>query len=90
MAGGFDLDLMITQAQVRFDISETGLTNGAIGGVVTVDALVMAASAIMPGIEDTVRSVVESVADVDPSSDPAICGALSLGLAFTGVDATIN
>lgn len=90
MAGGFDLALMISQAQVRFDISEASLTNGAIGGVVTVDALVMAASAIMPGLEDTVRSVVEQVADVDPSDDPLVCTALSLGLAFTGVDATIN
>ncbi|MCA9610057.1 MAG: hypothetical protein KC619_30885 [Myxococcales bacterium] len=88
MAGDFNLTLQITQAQVRFNITETAMTNGAIGGVVTVDAIVMAASALMPGIEDTVRSVVESVADVDPGSDPAVCTALSLGLTFSGVDAT--
>ncbi len=88
MAGDFNLTLQITQAQVRFNITETAMTNGAIGGVVTVDAIVMAASELMPGIEDTVRSVVESVADVTPSSDPAVCTAVSLGLTFSGVDAT--
>ncbi|MCB9595940.1 MAG: hypothetical protein H6719_24685 [Sandaracinaceae bacterium] len=89
MAGDFNLTLMITQAQVRFNITETAMTNGSIGGVVTVDAIVEAASAIMPGIEDTVRTVVESVADVTPSSaDPAVCDAVSLGLTFSGVDAT--
>ncbi|MBX3274939.1 MAG: hypothetical protein KF729_32040 [Sandaracinaceae bacterium] len=87
-AGGFELNLVVTQAQVRFDITENRLANGVIGGVVTVDAIVMAAVAIMPGIEDTVRSVVESVADVSPSADPQVCTALSLGLLFTGVDAT--
>jgi len=89
-AGGFDLALNITQAQVRFNITENALSTGAIGGVITVDALVEAAAGIMPGIEDTVRSVVESVADVTPTSaDPAVCEALSLGLTFTGVDAAL-
>ncbi len=89
MAGDFNLTLMVTNAQVRFNITEGAMTNGSIGGVVTVDAIVEAASAIMPGIEDTVRSVVESVADVTPSADPAVCDAVSLGLTFSGVDAVV-
>ncbi len=88
-AGDFNLTLNITQAQVRFNIAEDALSNGAIGGVVTVNAIVEAAAALMPGIEDTVRSVVESVADVTPGPDPAVCEAVSLGLTFTGVDASI-
>lgn len=89
--GGFMLTLMITQAQVRFNITETTLGRGAIGGVVTVDAIVAAATEIAPGMEDLVRQVVETIADVDPSAaDPAVCTAMSLGLTFSGVNATLD
>mgnify|MGYP001582563235 CR=1 FL=1 len=89
--GGFMLTLMITQAQVRFNITATTLDRGAIGGVVTVEAIVEAASVIAPGMEMLVRQVVETIADVDPSAaDPAVCTAMSLGLTFSGVEATVN
>lgn len=81
--GDFSLTLEISNAEVRFDISESGLSNGAIGGFITTESIIMAASMIMPGIEDTVRGIVESIADVQPSSaDPAVCDSVSVGLTF--------
>ncbi len=79
--GDFELDLVIARAQVRFDISGTSLTRGAIGGVVTVDSMVP------PGGD---RSVLESIADVNPGIDPTICEEISLGLLFRGTSATLN
>ncbi len=90
LGDGMSLTLTITQAQVRFNISETELTRGAIGGVITVQSIIDAAVMIMPGIEGTVRSVVEGVADVTPSSDPMVCEAVSVGIEFSAVAATRN
>lgn len=87
--GDFMLPLMISNAEVRFDITADTLTNGQIGGYLQTEDIIEAAAMIMEGIEETVRSVVESVADVSPSaSDPAICEAVSVGLTFGAVDAT--
>lgn len=87
--GDFSLPLMISNAEVRFDISESGLGAGQIGGFLRTEDIIEAAAMIMPGIEDTVRSVVESVADVEPSAgDPAICDSVSVGLTFGATTAT--
>lgn len=90
-AGDFSLDLSITNPQVRFDISENGLENGVIGGVLTVDDLV-AAIADIPAAGDfcndppqctAARSILEGLADVSPDpADPEFCTALSVGLGF--------
>lgn len=87
----FTIPLVITNAEVRFDISESALSNGAIGGVITVQSIIDAASMIMPGIEGTVRSVVEGVADVTPSAeDPMVCESVSVGIEFNAVTAIRN
>jgi hypothetical protein len=87
--GDFMLPLMISNAEVRFDISESSLDNGQIGGFLRTEDIIAAASEIMPGIEETVRSVIESVADVQPSAaDPAICDSVSVGLTFGATTAT--
>jgi hypothetical protein len=91
--GDFALPLMISGAEVRFNISADGssLSNGVIGGYLRTDDIVDAAAMIMDGIEDTVRGVVENVADVSPSADdPMICDSVSVGLTFEAVAATRN
>lgn len=89
--GGFSLPLMISNAEVRFDITATSLSNGLIGGYLTTESIITAAAMIMPGIEATVRSVVESIADIQPSAaDPAVCDAVSVGLTFGATTATVN
>lgn len=86
--GDFALPLMISNAEVRFDITESALTGGAIGGYLTTQSIIDAASMIMPGIEETVRSVVESVADIDPSAEnPEVCDSVSVGLTFDATTA---
>jgi hypothetical protein len=89
--GGFMLPLMISNAEVRFTITEAALTNGVIGGYLTTESIIEAASMIMPGIEDTVRAVVEGLADISPSAvDPQLCEAVSVGLTFGATTASIN
>lgn len=71
--GDFMLPLMISNAEVRFDISETGLGAGQIGGYLTTSSIVEAASMIMPGIEDVVRTTVQSIADIGPCAEDGQC-----------------
>ncbi|MGE0790253.1 MAG: hypothetical protein AB7S26_31550 [Sandaracinaceae bacterium] len=92
-AGEFALTLTVSNAEVRFTIGANGTTatNGAIGGVITVESIVQAAVMIMPDIEGVVRSTVENVADVTPTAaDPAVCESLSVGISFSGVSAIRN
>lgn len=93
------LELRISSPQIRFDISETGLTNGQIGGTVTLDDLIEAAVEIeaVQGFCGTdpecgaVRELLGGFADITPSADdPETCEALSVGIAFDGTTATIN
>lgn len=86
----FTVGLPIRMAQVRANITETGLTNGAIGGGLNVEDLAVAAEMIMAGLGDTVRSVLGGVADLNPTADPMVCDSLSVGILFTGVEATRN
>lgn len=81
------LPLELDGAELRADVSPTGLALGALGATTTVDHLVAEAAMIMPGIEDTVRSVVESIADVQPTADPVVCARVSSGYVFDAVPA---
>ncbi len=96
---GMSLELRISSPQIRFDISETGLTNGQIGGTVTLDDLIEAAVEIEAVQEfcgtdpecGAVRELLGGFADITPSADdPETCEALSVGIAFDGTTATIN
>ena len=83
--GDFALPLMISSAEIRFDIAVDGstLNRGQNGGYLQVEDIVAAASTIMENLGPTVRSVVENIADVEPSAeDPAVCDAVSVGLTF--------
>lgn len=78
----------LDRAEMRFDVTSTGLTNGELAGAIDVETWVLALGGIMPGIEDTIRSVLQSVADISPSvSEPQVCDQLSLGLDFRAVPA---
>ena len=44
----------------------------------------------MPGIADVARSVLESISDIDPSVEPAICSSVSLGMAFEAVPVVLR
>lgn len=85
------ITLTIANPEVRFNISEMGLSQGAIGGVITVQSLIDLAEEIEPGIGETVAGVIESFADVDPSAeDDQVCESLSVGIAFEAVTAVRN
>lgn len=77
----------LDRAQLTYAVGSGGLMNGELGAAVEVELAVESIASIMPGIEDTLRSVLESVADLDPGPDPQICTALSLGMAFEAVPA---
>ncbi len=88
-ASGSTLSLIVSNPELRFDISESGLTNGNIGGVLTIDDLAMAAAMIDPSYESLVRGATEDKADINPTADnPAICDALSVGILFGATTAT--
>jgi len=83
------LPQLLRNGELRVDLSPSGATNGVLAGSYPVDVYVPQVGAVMPGIEPTVRSVLESVADRVPrAADPAVCGELSVGMSFTGVPAT--
>lgn len=87
------LDLDVQDAQVSFDISETALTNGLVGGYVNVDEIVNAISMLMLDVMipvETVRSVLSGQADIDTDNNTDECEALSLGLTFGAVPASFS
>ena len=89
--GDFMIDLPIRTAQIRADISATGLGNGAIGGSLRVEDIATAAEMIMPFLGYTVRGGLGGVADRQPqAADPTTCDALSVGILFNAVSATRN
>ncbi|HJL14331.1 MAG TPA: hypothetical protein RMH99_01675 [Sandaracinaceae bacterium LLY-WYZ-13_1] len=78
----------LDRAELRADVGPSGLTRGNLGGSTPVEWYVTEVSRIMPGIEATVRSVLESVADVTPTAaDPAICADVSSGMRLATVSA---
>lgn len=87
------LALDVQEAQVSFDITETTLTNGLVGGYVDVDEVVTAIMSLMLDIMipvETVRSVLSGQADIDTNDNTDECEALSLGLTFGAVDADFS
>lgn len=87
---GMSLTLNLTNAHIEADIDATTLENGEIGAQLAVSAIVdLAASLGVSGIdESTIRAVASP--DLDPTSDPAVCDAISAGLSFHGVEAAAD
>jgi len=80
--------LRLDAPELRATVSPTTLDLGNVGATTTVDFLVAQAAAVMPDIEETVRAVLENVADIDPSPDPAVCERVSSGYFFDAVSAS--
>jgi len=80
----------LSRAQLEYRVAPVGLLEGELGGVVDVELAVALIASFMPGIEDTVRSILESVADIDPGPEPQICEGLSIGMAFDAVPAELE
>ena len=79
----------LSAAELRGDLTMSGLSRAHLGGTASVNDLVAQAVAIMPGIGATVRSVLEGVADVNVMvADPTICADIGSGLDLSGVSAT--
>jgi hypothetical protein len=84
---GFDLALNIQQAQLRFGITETALTNGTLGGALNVDQL-KAAAMMIPDLRDYV-DLLDSVVVPDLSlTMGTMCRDASIALEIAGVAAT--
>lgn len=92
-AGGFMLPLVISDAQVRFDIATDGssLSNGQIGGSILGSDIVAAIMEIDPSLVETAQGLISTLADIGPSAgDAQTCEAVSVGLTFSAVQATLN
>ena len=90
-ASGTSITLTIRDATVGGDISETAMENGAIGGELRIDDVVMLAEMIMPGIGETARGLLEMYGDLSPTTaDPLLCDSISAGIAFTAVEGTVE
>ena len=86
---GMNVPLTITNPEIRADVSETGLTNGAIGGELTIADLQMTVE--MLGLDFDVEGVAGGFADLSPSAaDPLTCEGLSVGITFGATSATRN
>ncbi|MFW5875917.1 MAG: hypothetical protein ACOCXM_04215 [Myxococcota bacterium] len=82
--------LNVENASVAFDVGETELSTGIIGGQLNIDALLDAVSDLLDGISpESIRDIIGSAADLDPvgGEDGSECESLSLGLEFGAVDA---
>lgn len=85
---GLALDLVLRNAEVRANITDGSLTNGAIGGSLRVQDIADAAEAIEPGLGETVLNILGNIADMEPqAADESMCDALSAGIKFAAVDA---
>lgn len=97
---GNNITLVIRNLQVRFNLAEDGLSNGVIGGVLTLDDLITAALEV-PELRSfcctaepctdcpVARGLIGPNADVGPSeSDPASCEAISTGIQFAATTAS--
>jgi hypothetical protein len=88
-AGDFSIPLMISNPQVRFNITADALAEGQIGGYVQNEDIIAAASAIAPDQVAAVQGIVENVADIEPMADaPETCSAVSVGIVFGGTTAS--
>jgi hypothetical protein len=85
---GNDIMLTLRSAQLRADISSTGLTNGEIGASVTVADVVQLGEDLGQGDvvnEGTIRSL--NLPDLEPTADDTVCDSISVGLSFEAVTA---
>ena len=76
----------LRNAILAFELRGTGLIQGTVGARLSVEDVVADAAIYAPGNEAVVRSVMESIADLEPTADGR-CAAVSVGLSFEAVPA---
>jgi len=79
------------RAELRFDLDAVGPRSAVIGASISVDDFIasLEEDVGLAGFDDTLRSVVESVADLAPTeADSQICSRMSVGYALEVVEAT--
>ncbi|MDX2089607.1 MAG: hypothetical protein SFX73_17260 [Kofleriaceae bacterium] len=84
------VELRIRDTRLSATISDTALSGGAIGGALRLDELVEAIEAAMPGTGTIARSLLRGAADLEPSSVPTTCDAISTGMLFTATAGAVT
>ncbi|MFK7986136.1 MAG: hypothetical protein AB8I08_08895 [Sandaracinaceae bacterium] len=78
----------LDRVELRFDVEAASLGRGILGARTDVDVIVASVIGSDPSLEETVRGVLDSLADVSPSADnPQVCDAVSVGYVLGAVSA---
>ncbi|MFO0686369.1 MAG: hypothetical protein U0234_30175 [Sandaracinus sp.] len=88
-ASGMSIDLVLREVHFGGRITATGITGGEFGAKVLVDDVVMLAANLGLNVD---RATIEGVVppDLDPqAADPMTCDAISAGMGFTAITATL-
>ncbi|MFW6087637.1 MAG: hypothetical protein ACODAG_10570 [Myxococcota bacterium] len=84
-----ELALTLGDAQVTFDVTETGITDGLIAGTIGLDDLAEAGGAALDIPPDDLKTVLGQEMDMNPDPDDGDrCQGMSAGLMFEGLPAT--
>ena len=88
---GVSLEVTINDAQLRFNITETAMTDGVLGGSLNTDEVIAAYNMISspPLPADQVAMILSTLSDIDESTPPSpeSCEAGSIALKLQGVNA---
>lgn len=88
---GASLSLTVHSTQLRFNVSETSIGVGTLGGglnIAEVNATV-AATPALAAYADVVATTLTSFADLEPNGE-GVCGSASVAMSFGGVGATLT
>ncbi len=79
--------LDLDRVRMGFDVSETGLSEGVVGGALDVEDTIAALSGVEGLDPDQVRFALELFADLDPASGNSECQRISVALVFDATTA---
>lgn len=83
---GKTVHLAIGQAQMAFNLAQTSISSGVIGGSLDVDATIQTVKDVAPDYGDLADRVVRRLADLNADAD-GVCHSISVGLEFAGTQA---
>ena len=87
---GAELNLTIKDAQLRFDITESTMSVGVLGGSLNTAQVIMTVNSIpdLAMYASVVEDTLTGLADIDENGSPDSCEAGSIALKLSGVSAT--